>query len=232
MKNDFIVFIGYDSTQPEAAAACWKSIVDQDKDNQLAIQLIDRSTLEDNNLYWREHLETESTEFSFTRFLTPYLKGFYGYALFCDSDFIWKCSPTEVLELAKQDKDKAVWVVKHNLEPWQLKGTKMNGKKQTAYPRKNWSSMMVFNCNHPEVRSLTPDVVSGADPAYLHGLQWVSDENIGELPETYNFLVGYYHEHNIEPKVLHFTDGTPLHEGYESCEYAEEFLKYVQPRAK
>jgi len=101
MKNEFTVFIGYDSAQPEAAIACWKSIVDHDKDKQVSVQLIDRSVLVESNLYWRDRMETESTEFSFTRFLTPYLKGFYGYALFCDSDFIWKCSPVEVLELDK-----------------------------------------------------------------------------------------------------------------------------------
>jgi hypothetical protein len=232
MKREFTVFIGYDSEQPEAARACWKSLVSNDKENKLSIQLIDKSTLIDNNLYWRERMETESTEFSFTRFLAPYLKGFYGYALFCDSDFIWNCSPLEVLEIAKKDPSKAVWVVKHALGQEQLESTKMSGKIQTAYPRKNWSSMMLFNCEHPEVRSLTPDVVSEQLPSYLHGLQWASDENIGEVPIDYNFLVGYYDSKGIVPKVLHFTNGTPLHEGYEDCEFAEEFLKYVQPKTK
>jgi hypothetical protein len=231
MKREFTVFIGYDSAQPEAAIACWKSIVDHDKDKQVSVQLIDRAVLVESNLYWRERMETESTEFSFTRFLTPYLKGFYGYALFCDSDFIWKCSPAEVLELAKQDESKSVWVVKHDLKQEQMKTTKMGGKIQTAYPRKNWSSMMIFNCNHEEVRKLTPDIVSEQAPSFLHGIQWAKDENIGELPVTYNFLVGYYQDNDM-PKVLHFTDGTPLHEGYEDCEFAEEFLKYVQPKTK
>lgn len=228
MRNDFVVFIGYDSDQPEAAIACWKSIVDNDKENKVSVQLIDRATLVDNTLYWRDRMETESTEFSFTRFLTPYLKGFYGYALFCDSDFIWKCSPLEILELAKQDSNKAVWVVKHDLKQEDLKPTKMDGKVQTLYPRKNWSSLMLFNCDHEEVRTLTPDVVSEQEPSYLHGLQWAKDENIGEIPKTYNYLVGYYHDEEA-PKVLHFTDGTPLHKGYEDCEFAREFLKYVSP---
>jgi hypothetical protein len=107
----------------------------------------------------------------------------------------------------------------------------MNGKKQVWYPKKNWSSMMLFNCEHPKTRALTPEVVSEAPASYLHGLEWTWDASVGEVDKTYNYLVGYYND-RIDPKVLHYTDGTPLHAGYENCEFAEEFMKYVQPRTE
>ena len=227
MKQDFTVFIGYDSSQDAAAHACRRSIVAQD--TTVHVEYIKRSDLLENGLYWRQDHEYESTEFAFTRFLTPYLKGYYGYALFCDSDFIWRCSPRELLE--RVDPLDAVTVVKHNISPDQLKQEKMNGKKQVWYPKKNWSSMMLFNCNHPKTRSLTPEVVSESPASYLHGLEWTWDASVGEVDKTYNYLVGYYND-RIDPKVLHYTDGTPLHAGYENCEFAEEFMKYVQPRTE
>ncbi len=98
-------------------------------------------------------------------------------------------------------------------------------------PKKNWSSMMLFNCEHPKTRALTPEVVSEAPASYLHGLEWTWDASVGEVDKTYNYLVGYYND-RIDPKVLHYTDGTPLHAGYENCEFAEEFMKYVQPRTE
>ena len=227
MKQDFTVFIGYDSSQDAAAHACRRSIVAQD--TTVHVEYIKRSDLLERGLYWRQDHEYESNEFAFTRFLTPYLKGYYGYALFCDSDFIWRCSPRELLE--RVDPLDAVTVVKHNISPEQLKQEKMNGKKQVWYPKKNWSSMMLFNCNHPKTRSLTPEVVSESPASYLHGLEWTWDASVGEVDKTYNYLVGYYND-RIDPKVLHYTDGTPLHAGYENCEFAEEFMKYVQPRTE
>jgi hypothetical protein len=227
VKQDFTVFIGYDSSQDAAAQACRRSIIAQD--TTVHVEYIKRSDLLDNGLYWRQDHEYESTEFAFTRFLTPYLKGYYGYALFCDSDFIWRCSPRELLE--RVDPLDAVTVVKHNISPEQLKDEKMNGKKQVWYPKKNWSSMMLFNCEHPKTRALTPEVVSEAPASYLHGLEWTWDASVGEVDKTYNYLVGYYND-RIDPKVLHYTDGTPLHAGYENCEFAEEFMKYVQPRTE
>lgn len=227
MKQDFTVFIGYDSAQDDAAVACYRSI--QEHDPTVDIAFVKRHRLLDQGLYWRENHEYESTEFAFTRFLVPYLKGYYGYALFCDSDFIWRCSPRELLE--RVDPTDAVTVVKHNISPEQLKDEKMNGKKQVWYPKKNWSSMMLFNCNHPKTRSLTPEVVSESPAKYLHGFEWTWDSTVGELDKTYNYLVGYYND-RIDPKVLHYTDGTPLHAGYENCEFAEEFMRYVQPRTE
>jgi len=223
MKNDFKVFVGYDSAQPEAAHACRNSILAHDPD--LEVEFVNKWVLIDRELYWRKDHQFESTEFSFTRFLVPYLKGYYGYALFCDSDFIWRCSPRELLEQTSYTD--AVTVVKHDISPERLTEFKMDGKKQVWYPRKNWSSLMMFNCEHPETMRLTPATVSMAAASYLHGMEWAADFSIGEYDKTYNYLVGYYND--IEnPKVIHFTDGTPLHPGYENCQFSEEFIKYVQ----
>ena len=119
-----------------------------------------------------------STEFTYSRFLTPALAGFKGWALFCDSDFLWL---HDIAGLAKYAQgSKAVQCVQHDYTPKET--TKMDGAVQTAYPRKNWSSLMLFNCEHPSVvKNLTPEIVNRESGAYLHRMQWVADEDIGAL---------------------------------------------------
>ena len=101
----------------------------------------------------------------------------------------------------------------------------MDGRPQEFYPRKNWSSLMLFNCNHPSTKSLTPETVSSASPAWLHRMQWAKDDEIGELDKSYNYLVNYYH--NGIYNALHFTDGGPWHPGYENVQYGDQWLKYL-----
>lgn len=219
MKNNVKLFIGHDTKQQLAYEACKLSVTEH---SDIEIEPIYLSEMKAKGYYWREQA-VGSTEFAFTRFLTPYLKGYYGFAIFCDSDFIWSCDPLEIIESI--DQSKAVSVVKHNIQPEQIKPFKMDGQKQSWYPKKNWSSLMVFNCDHPFVRRLTPATVSECPAGYLHEFQWCDDCYIGEINHTYNYLVGYYDD--IEnPKVVHYTDGGPWHKGYESVEFAERWNKY------
>lgn len=219
MKDKVKLFIGHDTKQSGVYDTCRLSVEDH---SDIKIEPVHLSSVERGGLFWRDQA-VGSTEFAFTRFLTPYLKGFYGYAIFCDSDFIWKCDPKELLDII--DTSKAVSVVKHNIQPEHVKPFKMDGQKQSWYPRKNWSSLMVFNCDHPFTKRLTPQVVSESPAGYLHEFNWCDDKYMGSIPHTYNYLVGYYNDQQ-SPKAIHYTDGGPWHDGYENVEFADEWNHY------
>jgi hypothetical protein len=113
-----------------------------------------------------------------TRFLTPYLAAQSDWVLFCDCDFLFTGDVRDVL--SGLDRSKAVYCVQHEYTP--ANAIKMDGKTQTSYPRKNWSSFMLLNGSHPDVRALTPDIVNSSAPAYLHRFDWVHDQgHIGAL---------------------------------------------------
>ena len=162
--------------------------------------------------------EDGSTEFSFSRFLTPYLSGYSGQSIFMDCDVIVRCDIRELLDACDLRHD--VFVVKHDYTP--KPGSKFLGNTQHAYPKKNWSSVMVFNNFTAPCRRLTPEVVSRQSGKYLHQFEWTTDERVGELPPAFNHLVGEYPE-NPEAKIVHFTLGTPCFEGYENQEFADEW---------
>lgn len=165
--------------------------------------------------YKREHDPKASNEFSYTRFLTPYLAGYEGKALYLDCDTILR---TDVKELFDQIDEEDVMVVQHDYTP--KDDTKYLGAVQYAYPRKNWSSVMLFNCE--KCWKLTPDYINTASPKELHRLYWA--ENIGELDKTWNHLVGEYEE-NPGAKLVHWTNGTPCFAGYQWQEHASEWFK-------
>jgi lipopolysaccharide biosynthesis glycosyltransferase len=179
-----------------------------------------QSQLRESGIYTRDVDVLASTEFSFTRFLTPLLNGYDGWALFIDCDMLFLESPDKLFELA--DDKYAVMCVKHDYIP---KSTiKMDGKVQHLYPRKNWSSVMLFNCSHPSNQRLTREVVNTGSGAFLHQMQWLKDEEIGELPKEWNWLVGWHKEpEDGTPKLLHYTEGGPWFKGYEDCGYATEW---------
>jgi len=124
---------------------------------------------------------------------------------------------SEVFKLA--DPSKALMCVKHDYQPSTRE--KMDGQIQTPYARKNWSSFMLFNCDHPANKGLTLDLLNNAPGKELHGFCWLDDNHIGELPQTWNFLVGE-HEGN-DPAVAHFTSGIPSMKGYENSQFADEW---------
>ncbi|QKC67312.1 hypothetical protein EFV37_29260 [Mesorhizobium loti] len=158
-----------------------------------------------------------STEFACSRFMVPRLAK-TGWALFIDADMLVR---RDLLALFKSaDSDKAVMVVKHDHQPTAT--TKMDGQAQTRYPRKNWSSVMLFNCDHPANQKLTPELVNSVPGRDLHAFCWLKDEEIGALDPKWNYLVGHS-DPAIDPAIVHFTDGTPAMAGYEDCEYADEW---------
>ena len=168
-----------------------------------------------------------ATEFTYTRFLSPYLNNYKGIAIFCDSDFLWECDIYEELMpyIEKMLNQKgSVCCVKHEYQ--EKKSLKMNNLIQTDYPRKNWSSLIVFNCLHEDCKKLTLNNVNNQSPAWLHRFQWCQDKNIIELPKTYNYLVEIYHDED-NPKVIHYTNGGPWHYLYQKTEFYEKWLKYL-----
>lgn len=179
-----------------------------------------------------------STEFANSRFLVPtlqrlasrvsfqaindrtprYLNGTAGWALFMDGDMLARTNIARVTD--GLDLKKAVYCVKHNHVPTST--VKMDGQTQTQYSRKNWSSFVLFNCDHPSNRDLTPDVVNMLPGRDLHRFCWLKDDEIGELGPEWNWLVGHS-DPSIDPKVAHFTDGPPNIVGYESAPFADEW---------
>jgi hypothetical protein len=145
-----------------------------------------------------------ATEFAISRFAVPFIQR-EGWALFCDCDVLCLDDIAELFALA--DERFAVMVVKHNHQP--KAETKMDGQHQTKYPRKNWSSVVLWNCSHPAHARLTHDRLNHWPGRDLHAFKWLEDSEIGELPTEWNWLVGYHHGDPITAKLLHLTSGGP-----------------------
>lgn len=214
------VFVGYDTREDIAYQVCKHSITSKNKD--VIVRPLKQQELRDSGWYTRSIDKLASTEFTFTRFLIPELCNFQGWALFMDCDMILK---TDIAELFEQANDEyAVMCVKHDYTPKST--TKMDGQAQTIYPRKNWSSVMLFNCGHKSNQSLTQDLVNSPEinGAYLHRFSWLKDKEIGELSPEWNWLVGHYSEpEDGTPKLIHYTEGGPWFENYRDCEYHEDW---------
>lgn len=202
------IAIGYDSREPIALEVCASSIIRRASG---PVSILPLALNHLKGIYTREPNGT--TEFSLTRFLVPFLCGYHGVSIFMDCDMLVKCDIFEVL--SHVDPGNAVSVCQHEYEP--KVGDKATGT-QTAYPRKNWSSFMVFD--NARCTALTPDYVNTASPADLHRLAWA--EGVGSLPLEYNWLVGEY-AHNSKAKILHYTLGTPCFAAYRDCDHADEW---------
>jgi len=216
------IFIGYDSREDIAWQVCRFSLM-RHSSAELDIIPLRQNTLRELGLYTRPFDPMSSTEFSLTRFLTPYLATPAGdWVIFCDCDFLFTVDIHGVIE--GLDPAKALYVVKHDYTP--AHQIKMDGKRQTSYPRKNWSSFMIFNRRHPDVKALTPEVVNDASPAYLHRFEWISDDNaIGALDVDWNFLEGEYPKPDTTPRVIHYTNGGPWFEQWLNVDYADLWIK-------
>lgn len=230
MNKDVLkVFVGYDAREDEAYNACRRSIL-SNTDSIVHINPLVKEDMAKIGLYYRDKNypnEVAATDFSFTRFLVPYLRQYNGWAVFCDCDFVFTQDIQKLFNMANNKY--AVMCVKHQYIP---KTTmKMDGQVQKAYPKKNWSSMMLFNCSHDDCKTLDIDSVSRESGAWLHQMKWTNDENIGEVPLEWNFLVGEYDKESLNgktPAVLHYTLGCPFMEGYENCDFADEYNRYAQ----
>ncbi|MBC8416861.1 glycosyltransferase [bacterium] len=220
----FTVYIGYDTTnlgQHMARTVCERSIRKYNAD--IEIKTLELKDLINSGVYTRPHDDRQSTEFTYTRFLVPYLNDYNGFAIFCDSDFLWQRNIYSLI--AYVDSEFSISCVHHEYTHCP-KERKMDGFKQEWYPRKNWSSLMVFNCAHDHCKRLTPEVVSTESPKYLHRMEWTDDVCINQIPHSYNYLTGYYNTHK-RPAAYHFTDGGPWHKDTADCEFGDKWLAYL-----
>jgi len=215
MSDDLKIYIGYDSREDIAWQVCRHSIL-RHVSRPVAVYPLKQALLREIGLYTRP-ADQASTEFSLTRFLTPYIAAHDGWTIFVDCDFLFTTDVYNVL--SNINRQKAVYVVKHDYVP--ANTIKMDNQVQTAYPRKNWSSFMLFNNAHDEVKRLTPAVVNHESPAYLHRFNWLKDDNIGELPLTWNFLEGEYTPPETLPGAIHYTNGGPWFEQWQAVNYAD-----------
>jgi lipopolysaccharide biosynthesis glycosyltransferase len=199
-------------------ADCIKIVVGFDQREAIAYHAFSQSVLEKSSLPvlflplsmnsligYKETHQDKSNDFVYSRFLTPYLNNFQGWAIFADGDMVCQ---SDIREL---------WVM-HDYK------TKFNqkylGNTNENYPRKNWSSLILWNCSHPKHKVLTPDFISNQTGKYLHRFSWLDDEDIGELPIEWNWLAIEYPNHP-KAKIVHYTLGTPCFKDYRDSEMSD-----------
>ena len=185
-----------------------------------------RDELREQGVYTRSQDPKQSTEFTYCRFFVPYLNNYKGWALFADDDFLWLGDVAELF--AKADDRYAVMCVKHSYAP--RVNIKLAGRQQEPYPRKNWSSMVLFNCGHEANSKLDLSMINNESGSFLHRFAWIQDEGlIGELDYTWNFLVEWYSpEMSRPPKAVHYTEGGPWFPDYRNTDYAREWFEYLR----
>ena len=222
------VFIGYDPREAVAYNVLAHSI-NARASAPVTITPLMLSQL--GGIYRRARNPLQSTDFSFSRFLVPYLCNFDGWAIFTDNDMLVLDDIARLWAL--RDDRYALQVVKHNHVP--KEEVKFLGYQQTKYEKKNWSSVMLMNC--AKCRALTADFVNTATGLELHQFKWLGDDSlIGELPSGWNHLVGYDAPRS-DASLVHFTIGGPYFNETRDCEYAaqwfseREAMLYAQTRS-
>jgi len=219
------VYIGYDTREDIAYQVSKYSILS--KSQHIKVNPLKLNELKDKKIYWREEDKLGSTEFTFSRFLVPELNKFEGWALFCDCDILFLEDINNLFNLT--DEKYAVMCVKHDYKP--KEGIKMDGKAQTLYPRKNWSSLVLWNCSHPSNKLVNKELINSPETTgkYLHRFSWLKDEEVGSLPHHWNWLAGWYKEpEDGSPKAIHYTEGGPWFENYRHCEYHQTWKDHLQ----
>ena len=213
------VFIGYDPREAVAFSVLAHSIHAR---SSRPVSITPLMLTELNGVMTRERHPLQSTDFSFSRFLTPYLSDYSGWSVFMDCDMLVLDDIANLYGLC--DERYSLMVVKHDHVPKETR--KFLDQPQTPYQKKNWSSVMLFN--NARCRSLTPEYVNTASGLELHQFKWLAnDDLIGELPADWNHLVGY-HPPRKGASLVHYTLGGPYFKEYEDCEYAQEWRREQQ----
>jgi lipopolysaccharide biosynthesis glycosyltransferase len=207
------IFVGYDPREAIAYHVCANSIIRQASQPVAIIPLA-------LNLF-TDYTETHtdgSNHFIYSRFLVPHLMDYTGHAIFIDGDMIVRGDIAELWNLRRHDVD--VQVVKHDYKTRMTE--KYLGSRNEDYPRKNWSSVILWNCQNPANKKLTPDFVEKATGAELHRFSWIRDERIGELPIEWNWLPDEFGA-NPQAKLLHYTLGTPCFTEFHDTPQGDEW---------
>jgi hypothetical protein len=205
------IYIGFDPREAVAWHTCVQSILDNcSQPDRLAFHAVTGEQRDGSNA------------FIYSRFLVPWRTGFRGHALFLDGDMIVRGDVMELWALRAAGHH-GVQCVKHDYRT--KYPTKYLGNANEDYPRKNWSSVVLWNCGFYPNRILTPDFVASATGSFLHRFSWLKDDQIGDLPTSWNRLVL---EQEVQPgdQLLHYTIGIPAFAEYADCDSAEEWWKY------
>ncbi len=235
MSKPASIWIGYDTREQAAFDVARASIQKRLTIKAIPVRGIMFDDVKSRGLYWRP---TErrlgklwdtisgaymSTEFAISRFLVPHLATQGGYAVFLDCDVLAKGNLARLFNEVHEQRGKAVYCVQHDHKP--THEVKMDGQVQTSYARKNWSSVMVFDCDHPSNKKLTLDLINGARGLDLHQFCWLQDDEIGALDPKWNHLVDNSRETKpeVEPKVIHFTEGGPWMDGFMDVPWADDW---------
>jgi lipopolysaccharide biosynthesis glycosyltransferase len=213
MKEIIPIFIGYDPREAVAYHTCVNSII-RHSTSPVAIHPVALNLFKD---YTETHTDG-SNHFIYTRFLVPYLMGFKGSAIFIDGDMIVRDDITKLWDLRDVYKD--AQVVKHDYKT--RMPVKYLGAKNEDYPRKNWSSVILWNCSSFPNRRLTPEFIQKATGSELHRFSWLDDQRIGELPPEWNWLPDEYGP-NEDAKLLHYTLGAPCFNEFKDTTMAQEW---------
>lgn len=213
MSNKLTLVVGFDQREAVAYHVFCQSVIDK---STMPVQFL---PLAENMLRDYKEVHTDgSNKFIYSRFLTPYLMDFSGWAIFADGDMVCEADLAELWAL--RDPSKAVQVVQHNYKTKTNK--KYLGNKNEDYPRKNWSSLILWNCSHPANKVLTPELIQNQPGSYLHRFSWLTDDLIGELPSEWNWLAIEYPE-NPGAKLIHYTLGTPCFKDYANESMSEKW---------
>lgn len=205
------LIVGFDQREAIAYHVFCQSVLEKAKTPVQFLPLTQKSLPG----YEERHVDG-SNMFTYTRFLSPHLMGYKGWAIFADGDMVCNVDITNLWNL--RDPGKAVQVVKHD---YRTKAhQKYLGNKNENYPRKNWSSVILWNCEHPKNLLLTPEFIGGQTGAFLHRFQWLEDDDIGEIPADWNWLAIEY-DTNKNAQLIHYTLGTPCFKDYRDTDMAE-----------
>jgi hypothetical protein len=207
------IFIGYDHREAIAYHVCANSII-RHSSKPISFMPLALNNMQD---YQETHTDG-SNHFIYSRFLVPHLMEYKGWAIFMDGDMLVRDDIEKLWAL--RDDSKAVMVVKHDYK------TKMTekylGAKNENYPRKNWSSVILWNCSHAANKEVTPEFIENATGAQLHRFTWLSDDLIGELPKVWNWLPDELGA-NQDAKLLHYTLGTPSFHDFATTPMGDEW---------
>jgi lipopolysaccharide biosynthesis glycosyltransferase len=207
------IFIGYDPREAIAFHVCANSII-RHASQPVAIMPLALNLFQD---YTETHTDG-SNQFIYSRFLVPHLMDFKGWAIFIDGDMIVRGDIVELWNLREADKD--VMVVKHDYKTRMTE--KYLGAKNEDYPRKNWSSVILWNCSNHPIQRLTPAFIEKSTGAELHRFSWINNDRIGELPTEWNWLPDEYGP-NPNAKLLHYTLGTPCFHEFATANMSDEW---------
>jgi hypothetical protein len=207
------IFIGYDHREAIAYHVCANSII-RHSSKPVSLTPLALKNMQD---YEEKHTDG-SNQFIYSRFIVPHLMEYKGWAIFMDGDMLLRDDIKKLWAL--RDETKAVMVVKHNYKT--KLSEKYLGAKNEDYPRKNWSSVILWNCGHPANAVVTPEFVQNATGAQVHRFTWLDDSLIGDLPIEWNWLPDEFGA-NHDAKLLHYTLGTPSFHDFATTPMGDEW---------